>query len=404
MIDAIYAAAVDPDQWPQTLGGIQKLLGGVLPALMFHDLHSQAGAISVVVGGDSSYFKDYNDYYGARNVWLRNGTRLLAAGSVRTSHMMCSRRELLDSEFFNDYLRRHGVSQGIGATILREGSSAFNITVMREIGSPDFAQREIRILSQLMPHLTRAAHVHRLLCRAEAERHNLVSALDSVTTAVVFVDAAARVLCANAAAERILRAADGLQAGKAGLEAGTPAQTKALRGLVTSVSRPDDDSAAGDLAPLRVERPSGAPPYVLAVLPMRSPASPFSDRRATAAVFVSDPSWVPLSAEVLARKGYSLTRAEARVAVRLLHGDSIEEAASVTGVTAHTARTHLKRILAKTGTRRQAELVALLLRSCTHDTDTSTLSTAPTRTAVASPRTPRDVRGAASGRPENDRR
>ena len=57
------------------------------------------------------------------------------------------------------------------------------------------------------------------------------------------------------------------------------------------------------------------------------------------------------------------TPAEARLADALAGGASVREAATKLGVTYETARTHLKRLLSKTGARRQAELVRILLTS-----------------------------------------
>ena len=51
------------------------------------------------------------------------------------------------------------------------------------------------------------------------------------------------------------------------------------------------------------------------------------------------------------------------VAAALGRGSSLEEIAVGMGIGLATARSHLKRILAKTGTHRQAQAVALLARS-----------------------------------------
>lgn len=58
---------------------------------------------------------------------------------------------------------------------------------------------------------------------------------------------------------------------------------------------------------------------------------------------------------------YGLTHAEARVAARLGRGLAVKEIAAELHVGVETVRTHLKRVYAKTGTRRQAELVRLVL-------------------------------------------
>ncbi len=59
---------------------------------------------------------------------------------------------------------------------------------------------------------------------------------------------------------------------------------------------------------------------------------------------------------------FGLTKAEARLACELACGDTIEDIAEEHGVSISTARVQLKSIFAKTGTSRQAELVALLTR------------------------------------------
>jgi DNA-binding CsgD family transcriptional regulator len=61
-------------------------------------------------------------------------------------------------------------------------------------------------------------------------------------------------------------------------------------------------------------------------------------------------------------KLYDLSPAELRVAAALLSGKSPEHYALEAGVTMNTVRTQLKSLFQKTGTGRQAELVAVLGR------------------------------------------
>lgn len=61
------------------------------------------------------------------------------------------------------------------------------------------------------------------------------------------------------------------------------------------------------------------------------------------------------------RKRFGLTPAEAALALEICKGDGRQAAARRCGITVATAHTHLNRIFSKTGARRQAELVRLLL-------------------------------------------
>ena len=61
------------------------------------------------------------------------------------------------------------------------------------------------------------------------------------------------------------------------------------------------------------------------------------------------------------RNLYGLTAAEIAVAERLMNGDTPQQAAAALGIKLSTARFHLGALFRKTDTRRQAELVRLLL-------------------------------------------
>lgn len=81
-----------------------------------------------------------------------------------------------------------------------------------------------------------------------------------------------------------------------------------------------------------------------------------------AVVWLADPALVVLD-EAALRGAFGFTPAESRVAVALANGASAAEMASAWALQVNTVQMHVKRLLAKTRTGRQAELVALLWRS-----------------------------------------
>ena len=78
-------------------------------------------------------------------------------------------------------------------------------------------------------------------------------------------------------------------------------------------------------------------------------------------IFVTDPETMTTPETTFLQNQFGLTPAEAVLARELLSGDGIEAAATRAGIGVPTARTHLRRVLAKTGTSRQAELVRVIL-------------------------------------------
>jgi DNA-binding CsgD family transcriptional regulator len=82
--------------------------------------------------------------------------------------------------------------------------------------------------------------------------------------------------------------------------------------------------------------------------------------KGNAIVFATNPNVPPARLENALQRLYQLTPAEARLAAALAAGESVQCFAARTGVTEGTARHHLKHVLAKTETHRQADLMRLI--------------------------------------------
>lgn len=161
---------------------------------------------------------------------------------------------------------------------------------------------------------------------------------DLLPHGVILCDRHGKVVFANRVAAVVLTQADALLIDRGGeIRGRVPAETALLR------------QALADGGAVRASRESGeALPLLVCPLPPEG-----------AVIFIGDRQSA-MSQEPIAR-WYELTPAEARVAAALAEGESLEDAAELLGITRNTARTHLKRIFAKTGTNRQGALVRLLL-------------------------------------------
>jgi DNA-binding CsgD family transcriptional regulator len=83
-------------------------------------------------------------------------------------------------------------------------------------------------------------------------------------------------------------------------------------------------------------------------------------RQAASAAFVIDPARRRTIATQQLVDAYGLTAAEARVAISALSGGTTSDAVLALGISRNTVKTHLRRVFAKTGAKRQADLAALL--------------------------------------------
>ncbi len=98
---------------------------------------------------------------------------------------------------------------------------------------------------------------------------------------------------------------------------------------------------------------------VVHVLPMRRSALEIFSG-AYALMYVTEVTTKAGPQPALLEALFDLTAAEAKIASRLVEGQSVASMALGLSVTPETIRKHLKSIFAKTGVHRQAELVGLL--------------------------------------------
>jgi len=145
------------------------------------------------------------------------------------------------------------------------------------------------------------------------------------------------------------------------LRAELPAETRRLRSLIGGCTEPGQ-GLGGAGGHLRLSREYGLPLTVL-IAPHRSRFGWIDVVRPRAVLFITDPEANPGVRPQWLREDFGLTPAEAVVAVEILEADGLQAAARRLGISLATAHTHLAHVFDKTGTRRQAELVRLLLQS-----------------------------------------
>ncbi len=185
-----------------------------------------------------------------------------------------------------------------------------------------------------------------------------VDLLDRLPIGVIMTDRDGHVRLVNRRAELLLAERDGLSVDRANIiRANTIEQTRVLHDLIRVCayeSKPDDDYNNDRNYGISINRPSGKPS--LSVL-----TAPVGAQRPGSVLFVSDPEQpLTISSGVLSSL-YGLTPAEARLVLGLVAGRQVEDLSEEVGTSVHTLRTQLKNIFRKTGTKRQTEVVKLVL-------------------------------------------
>jgi len=362
-VDRIYDSALAPERWEAFLEALSKELRAANLHLVFSAPISGDRGVVASVGMDERYRDAYRSHFHSLNPWLPYYGPEAVEGEIFLGDAALPEAEVVRTEFYNDWMQPQRIAHPFAARLRNRapGDSVSDLAGYREEGSGAFDRESLDLLRQLIPHLQRALAIHDRLGGAEMRAGAVEEALDRISGGVILLDDRGDSIAVNRTAEEILTMDDGLVMDRDGPRASTAKQTGELRRLVAEATRTGAGRGVDPGAGVRLARPSGRPPLEALVAPLRRESSPLLDRRAACVIFLTDPAARADTPPARLRQQYGLTAMEAEIAARLLGGMALAGIGNDLEITIHTVRGHLKRLFAKTGTHRQAELLRVLL-------------------------------------------
>lgn len=361
LIQSIYQTADGQVPWPTVLAEISDSLNGGVAALLYHDLTARHGSLNESARLSPEGIDVYQRYFHALDPWAKGTAQrgLGKTGEVLNGDQLISLRDLKCTEYYADYACKHELVRIMAGVVIARGPVLSVISVLRSEQAKPFGWEEEQLLGLLMPHLERVLEIRSKIEGLELMQAASTDALDRMPTGVLLVDADGRILLANSAAERFLRVGEGLKVEGGKIRASVRAEDARLRSLIATAASTTCGEGVHPGGVLAVSRSMRSRPLSVLVSPINRPTNSVNGRQAAAALFVSDPSELPIPQGAVLRDIFSLTGAESGLVMALCKGQSLADAADHLGITKETARTYLKRAFLKTGTSRQAELIAV---------------------------------------------
>jgi DNA-binding CsgD family transcriptional regulator len=355
----VYDAALDETLW-----------AGLAPKIAA--TFDSSGAVVVNIGGASATYLsatanhaetsrlEYEQYYHKLDVWAEGGIKR-GLGQVFTGRDILPDDAFDKTEIYQDFCRRIEIFHMIGAILPVGGDEIAALGIHRPRAGLGYDADDRQLVGQFLPHLQRALQIRRRLIDPGIERLAALDAVERSGTAIMIASRDGRLMYANCKADELLQAgvAIGVIGGR--LVTHSIAATDRLAALIRSAA----DTAAGfTISPgsaLAIAREHRLPLTVL-VGPFRPARDDFGAAEPAAILFIRDPE-TPTPMTLVLQGMFGLSAAEATIAGMLAEGKSVSEIAARQGIAPNTVRVQLKSAYAKTGTFRQAELVALILRS-----------------------------------------
>src|SRR5450631_228673 len=350
LIEEIYDAALAPALWNDVVVSINEYVGGQACGIFSKDSANRSGLTHYYCGADPHYIQLYAETHSRFDPL----SALPPPGQVVSIPDLVDYDEYRQGRFYQEWLRPQGCVDAANVVLEQSGpNSAVLLTVLSGARMIDDERR--RRIAQIVPHLRRALLINKTIDLKQSEAATFAETLNGLSAGLFLVDASCRIVHANAAGDEMLRAGDFLRSVNGQLVARDVGSNQALREVFAD--HVDALGVKGTALPLTAHDGERC---LMHVLPLTSAARRLTGMayKAVAALFVRKAELETPCGELVARM-FELTPAELRVLLAIVEVGGVPETAAALGVAETTVKTHLHRVFAKTGTRRQADLVKL---------------------------------------------
>ena len=358
-IGCIYEAGYSPAMWESALADLGDLFHSSKACICKLGANSMAEE-AVTTNPDPVYIRSFFEEHVAEPNELSKAISTVPIGSIFSDHALVGQSTLRRSRFWNEWMAPQDMYGSLSCKLPVSGPFTWVMDLQRGRNQASFTASDAALLGSLIPHLVRAVEISQKFRTAQV----LASTFSQLPFGVIVIDGHMRVASVNAAAEAILiRRGSGLHSKSGCLFAADPQTMALLQKLVADACGADDDVNPGVGGELLVRGKSDGrnANLALSVGPLVDSAGEFPVIGRHAAIFIRGISFdLPEGFAEQIRIFFDLTPKEASLAASLASGMTLKEAADDARIRFSTARSHMEKILQKTGTRQQSQLVALL--------------------------------------------
>ena len=367
LISRIYDLPLSPDKWADVLDEFASTMGAKGGAIMVFDPvygehHVNVTASSLPV--TPAMADEYNRLFGAEE---KISYAKIAADPNRgfTTDMEILGLKTLEEQANLPAVKwmdknlgtRHRAASCLN--LHRIWSDLMAVQYANDRGPITIAEKEIG--SFFLDHFAKSIELGRSFGVLKSRFDGVLGVLDRFHMGIFVLSPNGSVVVKNAEAERILETGDGLSLSRDGrLQSSDDTERANLKNIITRAisTAQAEDNRAEQL--MTIERSSDNDPYLVEVAPIRDHGEIESNFKGCI-VFVIDPN----KTDVVSTEGmqalYQLTGAESEICKLIAEGLETNDMADSKNITNETVRSHIKKILQKTGVNNRSQLVRLAL-------------------------------------------
>lgn len=363
-LEKIYAATLSESFWPDALRTVSGLFDSEFAHFEVLEKKTGRPVFFRNVGASAESLDLYVAHYAETSPRAAHG-KDKPEGFVSYDHQVLSEAEIERNEFYADFLQPQGYKYFVASNLLNNEDLFSVFSVQRHLGQGHVDSEEIALMERLTPHLSQALKIHLRVMGLEGRDRLPAPLFENSATGVIVLNADGTILRFNPAAERMITdPANGLDITGQRISFTSDTHRNAAERLIADALTTATGESHRPARALALPRPDGLPLTVIGIPLPHGPETSGPLLTLTGApavaILICDPNSHGSLPDDMLRSMYGLTPAECRVTRALLAGQTANGYAATSGVGIRTVRTHISRVLHKTGTRNQIELVRLL--------------------------------------------
>ncbi|MFZ2404491.1 MAG: helix-turn-helix transcriptional regulator, partial [Methylobacter sp.] len=285
LIGKIYDAAAMPELWPVFLEQLSEAFNSRGTVIYLMDFASRSPTcrsdeVSFIQSArtDPETIASYERYYSKVNVWFENSSDL-PEGEFITTDRLFPVRELVKTEWYNDWLKPQGYFHAMIGHLLKQDTLAVRMSIFRSKQQP-FSADETALFARLVPHLRRSCMIHKKLSEVKRVQATDTGLLNRLPVGLVLFDKCGQAVFVN----RMAEALDGFRLNAAGrCLADNAHETRALRRLIGNAAELGQGNA------MSLYRNSSNRPLSAIAVSLQNQPLPFSGSAPVVALFIGDP-------------------------------------------------------------------------------------------------------------------
>jgi len=359
-IESVHASSTssEADPWAGVYNRISSLVSSGQGGLSLHSANDDRFSI-IATTIDPDYIRSYFEHYQYISPFRRTIVEL-KAGEHFSRRAFLSDSEYIKSPYYNEFYKGQEVFEIEHHALFSSGGITGGISLTRPKSHPEFSVDERKLIARGVQHLRVAFKNYVELTSIRVQNDLFMSVLNNEDKAIFVVDSNMRASFCNLKAEEMLRDGKSVKlATDRKLRFSSSTVDKTV-GLACSAIEKFDNGSATTLGPLHFNAGNKSESITVELNYIGSVGPSWAPSGRHLMISIPFRKTQPDRILLLASE-FGLSRAEQRVARMLVEGLSPIEVSDKLEISINTVRSHMKKIFRKTGSRRQSDLIRLLL-------------------------------------------